>query len=464
MSTYLYAIITDGTDTFALADGTVSNSTSDATVKSWSPAVANLRSNALGGVGEFDDVVEDISIDIMASTAAGVWTAFAKLKRLLDRADAWRRSNGASGAAVLFKWSPIGGTTSSTGSPLQAPILARAEGDQTQFFRIPSDFPRSGNRYILKGVQLRFLRRGIWQHTTQSATHNTVTNGDLATLTFSAGQSVACPTKVDLSSFVPATLFYSGGYILFSEIANGISIVNAENMATGAYTSVSGSSQQARNTNVLRYTPGSASEVAAGGTSFSPPSTARNFLVYANMATNATGGVSYRVRAAIAGTNQQRYTNYVVVENSAEWLNSDAKWYCLGHVSIDEPAAGINLFITASAASAFSLDIDTLVILDVTNPAKVVSLPNTSEYLATPQTLSIDHRALTHPSPKVTFNSVGYTAYDSAYLSTSATVIYGIALLTGADTGKSIFRHSTSGAVRTHNWTATRTISYVTPA
>lgn len=453
---YLYAIITDGTETFTLEDGTANHTASEGVITSWSPAVSTLRSNALGGRGEYEDVVEEIEISVRGTTKQVLYDALAKLKRLLDKADAWRRSNGQQGSAVLFKWCPSGAETSSIASPLQAAILARAEGDTTSFVQMPSDIPRLGIKYELSGVTLRFLRTGLWLHTTQAATHNSVTNGDIATLTFASGQNVSSPTKVDISSFIPSSesLASRGGFVVTSEVANGINIINAEGMTTTNYTSVVDSANAARNTNVLRYTPVATTEAKSGAVAVTVPAGSRLYSVYINAKTS-NSAASFLVRGQLSNTYFTNYTNRITITDSSR------DWYCLGQVGMNSTETSVSVALRITAAStSYTLDIDTVVLvcLDVGN-SRAIRLANDYGLVTTTGTLSFDHRALTKPSPLTNFNSTYdyvYSYSDDPYISTSATTIYAT-LLSG---GTAYWR---SGSAATNNWTATRTIGYLTP-
>jgi hypothetical protein len=192
MSTGLYFRITDGTTTVTFNDGTLANTGGTHPITDWSPAVASLRRDTLGGRGRYEDVIETATFDIIGADAPTIYTRLQTLNALLDQAERW--ALGEKVAAVIIQYSPVGGTTSSTSNPLQAVVLGRAQGDTTQKIALPSDYPHTASGGLaLRNITLRIWRRGAWHlnkpttgdgTTTRVSSSASATNTALANLTF----------------------------------------------------------------------------------------------------------------------------------------------------------------------------------------------------------------------------------------------------------------------------------------
>ena len=91
VQTYPYLVITDGTTTVTLLDG--SNGATNFPLKrdGWAPAIAGLRTSPLAGQTPYEDVTEQMLIEINGSTAANALANLVTLRKLL----AWKRSRDA---------------------------------------------------------------------------------------------------------------------------------------------------------------------------------------------------------------------------------------------------------------------------------------------------------------------------------------------------------------------------------
>ena len=79
--------ITDGTTTADLTDQTNYQLVDGG----WAPSVAPLRKSTLGGSGPYEDVIEEIVVNVHGTTAATCLANLAKLSQLLDQAERWSR-------------------------------------------------------------------------------------------------------------------------------------------------------------------------------------------------------------------------------------------------------------------------------------------------------------------------------------------------------------------------------------
>ena len=466
-----YLVFTDGTTTVTVQDGSGGATNYPLVRRGWAPAIAGLRASPLAGQTPYDDVTEQMTIEVNGPTAANALANLATLMKLLEQAARWYR--GENETAVLVKFAPHGSTVSSTAAPLQAAILGGAAGPSDPGLRLTPEWDEVGRNYVIRNVVVSFTRRGLWLHTTTEANSPAAANnGELVTFTLTA-RDVKCPTKLAFTNFAQgwgAGERFSAPFVLVGDAVGGsapIAIVNAEGGTATAYTSVN-PSLNARNTNVLRFTPTNTSERQSGALLPSLPSTTRLVAIFANVLPSTT--VTFKVRARIDSVLQAQYTPYVVIPTDA---NQSAHWIFLGIVPISGAINNAYLFITADAASS-SLDIDTLVFADA-EAVQVVGCDSADNpsgggnyFAVVTGTGTIDHRLLTKPTPSFVDGSTPMLAKGDLTIMTKAASVYAVLLGTGggstASKGYGNFRQSdTSDNVLQNTWTATRSTAYLVP-
>lgn len=471
VQTYPYLVITDGTTTCTLLDG--SNGATNFPLKrdGWAPAIAGLRTSPLAGQTPYEDVTEQMLIEINGSTAANALANLVTLRKLLEQAERWYR--GENETAVLVKFAPQGSTVSATATPLQAAVLGGGLGAGDPGVKLAPQWDEVGRNYVIPNVRLTFTRRGLWLHTTtEASTPSAADNGELVTFTLTA-RDVKSPCKVEITNLVSGqgpTEYAAGGFLLLAEPVGGsapIAIVNAEGGTATGYTSVAGG-LNARNTNVLRYTPTGTTEVGSGGVTPSMPTTTRLMAIYANIRPSAT--VAFTIRMRVDSKVYYQYTPYVTIAADAQQV---PRWWFLGVVAIQGALSNAAFYITAASASS-SIDIDTVVYCDA-EATQVVALvqPPAPSASANPirintGTATFDHRLLTSPAPSVkNGNSVSLPYTGDAVFVNKAAALYGVLLLTGggtSSTGQEYRQANTStDALLQNTWTVTRSTGYLVP-
>lgn len=222
----------------------------------WAPAVPPLRLSELGGIGPYENTIEEIEVNVIGASPAEALANLGALSRLLDQAERWWRYD-ASVSLVQIQYTPEGGT-----NLLQAVILGRAAGDETQGISLPVSFNRDLNAYMIAGLRLRFLRRGQWlATTTASAASASATYPTVHTATFGSSASVLSPIDVSISGFTAASLFnLQVGYLLIAPSAR-LTLVEGEAMTpsssgtgTATASTVADAAKLASGGNVERWT------------------------------------------------------------------------------------------------------------------------------------------------------------------------------------------------------------------
>lgn len=467
---YPYLVITDGTTTITVQDGSGGATNYPLVRDGWAPAIAGLRASPLGGVSPYEDVAETMLIEVNGSTAANALANLATLQRVLEQAARWFR--GEAVAAVLVKFAPHGSTISSSAAPLQAAILGGAAGPMDPGLRLSPRWDELGRNYVIPNVVLAFNRRGLWLLAEETSPTDTENNGEIAQVTFAAGaQNVLSPTKVKLTNFgyyKSTGTRYHGGFLIVGDAAGGdpMAIGNAETGTASGFTSVTPSgSTNPRNTNVLRYTPASTSP-ALSGSIMNPlfPGNPQLAGVFINVRPSTT--VSFNVRARLDSDLENQYTPLVLIPAVSTQY---PRWVFLGLVPIDNGVNFTYLEVTASAASS-SLDIDTVVVIDALN-TQVIALigPGDSDTNGTAgtTTLQADHALLDFPMPSVAGTTRAVPYGGDPVIMTKAAVVDMLLLVTGGGTGANgdEYRQANSGsdAVLSNVWTLYRRPAYLVP-
>lgn len=462
----MYLVITDGSTTITIADGSGGATNYVLSRGTWSPQIAGLRPSSLSGRGPYNDVVEEMQLNITGSTPAAAMTNLSTLTALLEQADRWYKGENVS--PVLIKYSPDGATVSSSGSPLQAAILGRAPGDQSAL-RLSPNFDDTGSQGWVLDVTIRFWRRGLWLHTTDAASSSSTTNGDAASISMAGAITYKSPTKIALTNFghgKSSGEWYQGGFVLVAESSSDIEIINPEGTLLGDWTSVSGSANSARNTDVIRYTPTTTTEgTMVLGTTPSISSAADIVGVFANIKNSTTVDFKLRIRLG-SNISGLVYTPWINIDASSTQFQ---KWVFCGTVPKSGAATAISVGAIADSASS-SFEIDTIVLVDMRKVATIEidgpTFSDSATLLSTVLgTLTIDHNLLELPQPDAVVSSRKLTALGNAIISTNSATLTCLLLATGSgDSATGLrWRQYDGGAVLANTWTATRYTGYLTP-
>lgn len=455
----MYLKITDGTTTFDLLGGDAANGF-NLEANKWAPNVAERLPN-----GKVSEVIEEIPLYVSStSSPATVLANIDKLAKLIDQAARWAK--GESLSPVRIQYSPNSAT-----EYLEAAILGPPDG--AGGVALPSNFSDDLYQNVVDGIVLQFRRRGRWLDDDEDVdTSSTVNNCELMSLSLTATEHPS-PTILRLGKFNyttgPNQTF--GGFLLLAEDSNNLQIVNAETVATTSNTSsVNESSNLARNTNVLRYSPVAAYPSSSDGTgniTLTLNSATKLLGVFANMRNNSATAeftVWPRVQRTMKGTEE--FGQKTVVPAGA----TTPQWYFLGMHSLASERQVLNLrMYVDDVTGSPTLDIDTLVVVNMEKVHVIALHENSIENWVTADTeINCDHSLLSTPLPRVYASTassaaagVGHDGYPAFF--TSAASLQALYLSTGGNSSAHWRRSNDSNSVMQLYAEAARRPAFLVP-
>lgn len=463
MATDTYLQFTNGSITLTFFDGSGGATNFRIRGGAWAPGV--------GGIDDEVPVLETFEAVVKGSTAADCMANVQSLVRFFHDAEKWAGGDPSYGAP-LIKYSPKGGTVSTAANPLQTAVLGAPPGQRA--VQLPANWElQAGANKLVTGIRVQFLRRPRWLANTETSASSSATdNCNLATISLGSSHTIESPTRLRLTNpgigYLSGAYYFYGGYIAVSDDSTGIWIGNAESLASGAWTSVAAGGENARNTNILRYTPAGTTEVVTASVPSGLTASCTLVAVYANVRNNSTT-VGYRLRAFLQ--------KYVTV--STPWVDVPAQataypyWLCLGVVALpqDVPAAPTVWLSAIATSAAGSIDIDSVVLVDLSKPTtRVITLPRWDDAVAGyTSTYEVNHRLLTDLRPA--FETTGAIvfqapAYGDLIIDTKGTSVYALLMATGQSTtspGNKWRQSDAASAVIQNTWTAYRRSAYLSP-
>jgi hypothetical protein len=450
-----------GYSTLKITDGTTIADLTDQTNYQlvdggWAPSVAPLRKSTLGGSGPYEDVIEEIVVNVHGATAAACLANLAKLSQLLDQAERWSR--GETVSAVRLQCQPWG---SSLSASLECVILGRR--DLQPLMGLPVTFNDKLEIQIFEvpSVRLRFVRRGQWLEAAESVGPSA--NTDIATVqtaTFTSAAPILSPVTVSLAGLV--TSAYFGGFVLLAKSATQIVVVEGESFVTSAgFTVVNDSAHLARGNSVMRYTPTGTETASMGAATVGLPSTMRRAAIFGALRNNSSAGVTWQVTVGIGIGGSYGSTPTQLIDASSDI----PRLIYFGSVAFPVPVNDLRIQVAASSISGSpTLDFDYFVIMAIDDDSsRIISILEQAAYI---DGLLIDPRALTDQSALATTKN-GTMAINPGYrgdpfaLTVGSTV--SVAVL-AVDTASELWRFSDgfSNVYKTA-LTVTRRLAYLTP-
>lgn len=265
----------------------------------WAPALAALRDSELGGRGPYTDVVEEIEINVLGESQADVLSNFSTLARLIDQAARWYRGDAVS--VVKLYYAPEGASQAGT-----AVMLGPAPGDETSGVNLPVTSNGDLQAFMIAGLRLRFLRRGLWIGADSSpATSSSAANPTIHTVTFSDNQLFSSPTKVTIGGMTNVTAAFAG-IIAVADDSAKMTIIEGENLAP-ATNWASVVDANARGGNVLGYNNTTTANTFTGSSLANGGVTGQRIAFYATLKNVASATpATYQLRALI----QRQGTSY----------------------------------------------------------------------------------------------------------------------------------------------------------
>lgn len=393
--------------TIYLSDGTTTLQLNDQTNYSlqrggWSPSVASRRKSLLGGQGVYEDVAEDITLDVLGSTAAVTMTNVQSLQTLLDQADRWHR--GENVAAVYLVYKPDGSTSSSNFTT----VLTGQDGD-TPMMDLPSDYNDVGYLKRIFGVRIHFKRRALWTTSIERTSSSFASCGEVVEATFT--NTLKTPSPVRAVFWNNSSLTGSQPSImLFAKNSSAFYVTNASALTSGSwndYNTAADTANKSRSGTILRYTPTTTSEMSTLGLSVSTFA-AKRFAVFAMVRNNSATTTFYtRMVVSWGSTTANVATGPTITIDTS---NTRPRALFLGYISVPASISRINLYTKASAASG-TLDFDVVYLMDVddetSSAVAIFETPNINNGAASLCEYGVDNSSLTVLNPIVGWHSSG---------------------------------------------------------
>lgn len=471
MATNTYLVLTDGTTTVTIADGSGGSVSGNYRLvdESWSPAVAGLRRSQLGGAGPYEDVSESMEIAVSGSTVGACMSYISTVTNLLQQSERWYRGENVS--PVLIKYSPKGAPVSSAASPLQAAILGRA-GDN--FITIPPTL--ESNATYKAGVQLNFVRRGQWVYQASTSSASAASNPTVITVPLTTNITTPSTFEYYVAGLLNVPVSSPGLFVITAPSASYFDIFAGSAVSVSApFTHVSGSAASAYGGSVVRFTPANTSEqsiswdlsVSLTNTSGSFMRRIAVFVIAANNSatTSFSMRMGFRNVNAYYSTDASVYTQSTVIDTST----TSPRVVPLGIIHRGDGTLS-TLLVTASSASG-TLDVNYIAIVGVDDQRVSIHQMTTGlnwTITGTSAVANFNYNPITDLAPS--FSGDGRDGTDAygqqiAGYSYTTPVSSGstISFLTLGTAGSKWVLASSAGSVRSLTASATRFDGYLTP-
>jgi hypothetical protein len=429
---------------------------------SWAPAVASRRVSRMGGLPLYEDVIEEISLTVMGSTAAAALDNLATLSVLLDRAEAW--AAGDFSTPTLLTCQPQG---SALVDPLRSVVLGRPQGEGP-LLSLPPTFNDKLMVFEIAPVTISFLRRGQWLGITEVATAAAAANPARLLATFASATELPAPATVSLDGFEDGGDLTGPGFLLVcpDESLSRFVLVNAAvaiDTGTLNWSTVNEGAKYAYGTSVARFGP--------AGTIYTTPLVDVTITGVAQVAVfaavrNNTPGATWQIAMQHYSLNGGASTPLVTVDDSS----LDPQVVYLGLLSHPLHEHRFQLVLQGDDVNA-TIDINYFVFLPMSPETTVIALQRNVTTIAfggEDYSLAVDPRAITDPTPVVLINKdPGGTAptqqpisyRGDAYTHQIGTYLAAMLLLTnGVD-----WRLNRTSVATEHALTVTRRRAYLTP-
>jgi hypothetical protein len=316
----------------------------------YAPSIAPRSPSALAGAAPYTDVPDVLTVDVIGSTAPAAARNLETLISLIEQASEW--GSGEATEAVRIRARLQGGTVGDLSAIIIGPASGQSPGTLSPEFDVPAG--RAEACWIIRNVELQFLRRGRWLLPRTAATTSEVTNVDTP-----VQRTITWPSSVRAPS--PAAFYHNGlsasfgnTVVLMASSASAILVSAAQGLAGGTgYTSVADAANNpypAQN-NVLRYTaPDTAVNTSAVNVPFPASNPQRRVWAFFAAVRNNSPTASFLLR--LRSTNGER-TPFVVIPPGS----TTPRLIPLGIMGISVSVSNNLGFECQATAAAATLDI-----------------------------------------------------------------------------------------------------------
>lgn len=401
---YTILRITDGSTTASLLDDT----NYSLVANGWSPKIATLRVAPLGGQSPYEDVIEEITIDVYGTTALIAMQRVERIVNLLDQARRWALGEDVS--PVRIEAQPQGVTT----NELRAVIVG---GEVV----LPTNWADKLATNSIDNVLIRLRRRGLWLRDT--LTSGTETDWPSAVKQFSFGATINrySPVSITISDATFDNASYQTfkpGTWVFALTASDIERLDAQTYINGVNAS-----------NIANST--------AIGNSFTRLQNSASIDIPLTSSPGAFGGLKIAVFAAIKNSTAglrlrcQQTNGNIAFSESFFYARQDNRVTQIGVLEWNPATTHVRISIPVSSGGEV-VDIDYVMLVNVSDPnTHIVEIEEPVISYLTPLSAGSSVFALTNTpnsqiAPQVSLDIYNEGEIDLTY--------YGNAWITGGGT------------------------------
>lgn len=312
----------------------------------WSPAVGRRATGTMLGQNVYEDVTEEMEITI---SGASVLAKLAEIAQLFDIAEKWARGERKTGAYMNY--------IPDTGGQTKTAIITGG----TEII-LPDNFVMSPVTRMIDPVIIRFRRRGVWlERSIDTASSSAVAHPAVASITGLTVTEADSPIAIAIGAMAEFDAWDYPWYVLRARASTDLILLAAKDLATGGvFTSVDDSTNDAKNTNVLRFTPSDTNwwSPVTPITGFSMNDNGYRWGIFINYRNNS-GSTTFQVKINLCGQTTPAFQVPI---------NAGPRWVFAGIVSLPlSVTESIFLTVKASAASG-SVDFDSIAIVLLDTP------------------------------------------------------------------------------------------------
>jgi hypothetical protein len=353
----------------------------------YAPAIASRSKGDLGGKGIYNDVPEEIIIDIHGDTPAEVYGGQQNLIAILDRADAWENSGARE--AVILRFQP---QHSLLDAPLESLVVGKT-GDSDALLSLAANYNDRILIYEIEGARIAFRRRGQLlgdEETAESA--SAVTLPGVVSAAALSETDFASPTAVELLGLGLGTELLGDGFLALTTApvasVNGTNfgIFAAADMTGDGFASQDDAANNAYGDDIMRI---DAASDQSGSLTIDVDSDHEALLVYVALRNNGAT-TPWRVRAKSTG-----------------YLDTTTRWQVVGTASQQPQIVALDVLRSVAdyhkkivievetAQSSGTLDVNYIATVPLVEDTHVIAIRG-GAYTTQAYTydLVVDHQAL----------------------------------------------------------------------
>lgn len=235
--------LTDGTTTVDLLRGIVRLA-----ADGWAPAVAEPTTSELGGRGMWEDVEEQMRVEIICGPADNPGATLNQIRSLLEQARRWQLGDPAATAVRLR--ARVADSRLPDGVILEAAVLGGSVPN------VNAQFTRLLGAGGVAPFDLAIERRGAWLNpTVEEQASSAGTGQSVRTITFAASHPTWSPYGLAVSYAAGSAVGVARGFVLIGSVSTAFSILNIDTAAGADPDLSSVANTPALNGAYLRYIP-----------------------------------------------------------------------------------------------------------------------------------------------------------------------------------------------------------------